>query len=155
MSLPPPIIPPSLLPPSTPPLLFQPRLQKCVCSIAEDYSVAILSTSERKCLLVAAVHSAPVRDVAWRLREDFLLVSCTDGKLYVWQIETGIHVHLYMYIHTCSCMCHVIYAYILSLLITVVLSLSLSLSHSLSLSLPPSLPPSLRLSGSLCGWRDS
>ena len=51
--------------------------------------MAILSTSERKCLLVAAVHSAPVRDVAWRLKEDFLLVSCTDGKLYVWQIETG------------------------------------------------------------------
>ena len=21
--------------------------------------------------------------------EDFLLVSCVDGKLYVWQIETG------------------------------------------------------------------
>ncbi|CAI8021219.1 WD repeat-containing protein 7 [Geodia barretti] len=68
---------------------INPRLQTCVCSIAEDYSVAILSTSERKCLLVAAVHSSPVRDVAWRLRQDFLLVSCTDGKLYVWQIETG------------------------------------------------------------------
>ena len=60
-----------------------------MCSIAEDYSVAILSTSERKCLLVAACHSSPVDCVRWRLKEDFLLVSCTDGKLYVWQIETG------------------------------------------------------------------
>ena len=82
-------------------VVLQPRLQTCVCSIAEDYSVAILSTSERKCLLVAAVHSAPVRDVAWRLKEDFLLVSCTDGKLYVWQIETGkIHMYIHVYSRT-------------------------------------------------------
>ena len=86
-----------LLPPSLPPSLFyQPRLQTCVCSIAEDYSVAILSTSERKCLLVAAVHSAPVCEVAWRLQEDFLLVSCTDGKLYVWQIETGEYLQVHI-----------------------------------------------------------
>lgn len=43
----------------------QPRLQTCVCSIAEDYSVAILSTSERKCLLVAACHSSPVNSVRY------------------------------------------------------------------------------------------
>lgn len=68
---------------------INPRLQTCVCSIAEDYSVAILSTSERKCLLVAASHSSPVESVRFRLEEDFLLVSCTNGRLYVWQIETG------------------------------------------------------------------
>ena len=51
--------------------------------------MAILSTSERKCLLVAASHSSPVESVRFRLEEDFLLVSCTDGKLYVWLMETG------------------------------------------------------------------
>ena len=66
-----------------------------MCSIAEDYSVAILSTSEKKCLLVAACHSAPVEAIHWRLDEDFLLVSCTDGRLYVWQIETGTQMCLY------------------------------------------------------------
>lgn len=79
--------PPTLL---THPLTSsQPRLQTCVCSIAEDYSVTILSLSERKCLLLAGSHSSPVDCVRWRLEEDFLLVSCVDGKLYVWQIETG------------------------------------------------------------------
>ena len=51
--------------------------------------MALLSLTERKCLLVAACHSSPVECVRWRLVEDFLLVSCVDGKLYVWQIETG------------------------------------------------------------------
>ena len=51
--------------------------------------MALLSLTERKCLLVAACHSSPVECVRWRLVEDFLLVSCVEGKLYVWQIETG------------------------------------------------------------------
>ena len=51
--------------------------------------MTILSLSERKCLLLAGGHSSPVDCVRWRLEEDFLLVSCVDGKLYVWQIETG------------------------------------------------------------------
>ena len=79
--------PPTL--PTHPLTSSQPRLQTCVCSIAEDYSVTILSLSERKCLLLAGSHSSPVDCVRWRLEEDFLLVSCVDGKLYVWQIETG------------------------------------------------------------------
>ena len=71
-------------------LCQQPRLQTCVCSISKDYSVAILSTSERRCLLVAACHSAPVTTIRWRLEDDFILVGCMDGKLFVWQIETGL-----------------------------------------------------------------
>ena len=69
--------------------LLQPRLQTCICSIAEDNSVAVLSTSQNKCLLLASCHISPVVSVHWRLEEDFLLVHCSDGRLYVWQIETG------------------------------------------------------------------
>ena len=72
----------------------QPRLQSCVCSIADDNSVALLSTSERKSLLLASRHSAPVESIYWRLEEDFILVKCADGRLYVWQIETGLFVCL-------------------------------------------------------------
>ena len=79
--------------------------------------MAILSTSERKCLLVAAVHSAPVRDVAWRLKEDFLLVSCTDGKLYVWQIETGttlnVHIQCQVHVYTCTLCTYIVHVYTL------------------------------------------
>ena len=57
--------------------------------MAEDHSVAILSTSQTKCLLLASCHTSPVLSVHWRLEEDFLLVNCADGRLYVWQIETG------------------------------------------------------------------
>ncbi len=60
--------------------------------------MAILSTSERKCLLVAACHSSPVETVRFRLEEDFLLVSCTDGKLYIWQIETGTYIYVHVHI---------------------------------------------------------
>ena len=82
--------------------LLQPRLQTCICSIAEDNSVAVLSTSQNKCLLLASCHISPVVSVHWRLEEDFLLVHCSDGRLYVWQIETGktgfsCHIRLFLF----------------------------------------------------------
>jgi len=66
---------------------IQPRLQTCICSVADDHSVAILSTSEKKCLLLAASHASPIVGIHWRPAEDFLLVNCADGRLYVWQVE--------------------------------------------------------------------
>ena len=72
------------LPPSN-----APRLQSCLCSVADDHSVAIISLKECRCLLMAASHVFPVAGIRWRLAHDFLLVACTDGTLYVWEIETG------------------------------------------------------------------
>lgn len=69
---------------------FQPRIQHCICSVAKDHSVCLISLKERKCVLLASRHLFPVACIKWRPMDDFMMVSCTDGTLYVWQMETGI-----------------------------------------------------------------
>jgi hypothetical protein len=39
--------------------------------------------------MLASRQIFPVVSIKWRPQEDFLLVSCTDGSLYIWQMETG------------------------------------------------------------------
>ena len=67
----------------------QPRILSSVCSVASDHSVALLSLKERKCVMLAGRHLFPVKAIRWRPLDDFMVVSCTDGTVYVWQMETG------------------------------------------------------------------
>ena len=60
-----------------------------MCSVASDHSVALLSLKERKCVMLAGRHLFPVKAIRWRPLDDFMVVSCTDGTVYVWQMETG------------------------------------------------------------------
>lgn len=39
--------------------------------------------------MVASNHLFPILFVKWRPLDDYLLVKCSDGGLFVWQIETG------------------------------------------------------------------
>jgi hypothetical protein len=39
--------------------------------------------------MVASRHLFPVLFVKWRPLDDYLIVKCTDGGVYVWQMETG------------------------------------------------------------------
>ena len=39
--------------------------------------------------MLASLHSFPVETIKWRALDDFLVVGCTDGSVYVWQMETG------------------------------------------------------------------
>ena len=32
----------------------------------------------------------PVSTIKWRPLEDFMIVGCVDGSVYVWQMETGL-----------------------------------------------------------------
>lgn len=57
--------------------------------MGQDHSVAICGLRERKILLLASRHTFPVQTIRWRVKEDFMVVGCTDGTVYVWQIETG------------------------------------------------------------------
>ena len=57
--------------------------------MASDHSVALLSLKERKCVMLAGRHLFPVKAIRWRPLDDFMVVSCTDGTVYVWQMETG------------------------------------------------------------------
>lgn len=72
-----------------PPPMLNIKVQYCICSIASDHSVALFSLKERKIVLLANRQSYPVVGLRWRINDDFLLIKCSDGSLYVWQIETG------------------------------------------------------------------
>lgn len=65
------------------------RILKCICSVASDHSVTLLSLQERKCITLASRHLFPVVTIKWRPLDDFLIVGCSDGTVYVWQMETG------------------------------------------------------------------
>ncbi|XP_013136579.1 PREDICTED: WD repeat-containing protein 7 [Papilio polytes] len=65
------------------------RIQKCICSVASDHSVTLLSLTERKCVTLASRHLFPVVSIKWRPADDFMVVGCSDGTVYVWQMETG------------------------------------------------------------------
>ncbi|XP_064598877.1 WD repeat-containing protein 7-like isoform X2 [Liolophura sinensis] len=72
------------------------RILSCIGSVASDHSVTLLSLKERKCILLAGRHLFPVRTIKWRPLDDFMVVGCTDGTVYVWQMETG---HLDRVVH--------------------------------------------------------
>ncbi|XP_071942422.1 WD repeat-containing protein 7-like isoform X1 [Antedon mediterranea] len=72
------------------------RVLMCVCTVASDHSVALLSLRDRKCVMLAGRHLFPVKQIKWRPAEDFLIVGCQDGSVYVWQMETG---HLDRIVH--------------------------------------------------------
>lgn len=59
--------------------------------MASDHSVALLSLTERKCVVLASRHLFPVVSIKWRPLDDFVVVGCTDGSVYVWQMETGMY----------------------------------------------------------------
>ncbi|XP_060537415.1 WD repeat-containing protein 7 isoform X2 [Cylas formicarius] len=65
------------------------RIQKCICSVASDHSVTLLSLAERKCVCLASRHLFPVTTIKWRSKDDFIIIGCSDGTVYVWQMETG------------------------------------------------------------------
>ncbi|KAJ8707045.1 hypothetical protein PYW08_011179 [Mythimna loreyi] len=72
-----------------PPHNCSPRIQKCICSVASDHSVTLLSLTERKCVTLASRHLFPVLAIKWRPADDFMVVGCSDGTVFVWQMETG------------------------------------------------------------------
>lgn len=65
------------------------RFLQCICSVGQDHSVAVCGLRERKVLLLASRHTFPVETIRWRVKDDFMVVGCTDGTVYVWQMETG------------------------------------------------------------------
>ncbi|GBP86184.1 WD repeat-containing protein 7 [Eumeta japonica] len=72
-----------------PPHTCTTRIQKCICSVASDHSVTLLSLAERKSVTLASRHLFPVVTIKWRPADDFIVVGCSDGTVYVWQMETG------------------------------------------------------------------
>lgn len=68
---------------------LQTRILSCICSVANDHSVALISLKEKRTLVFASRHMFPVQSIKWRPIEDFMVISCTDFTAYIWQMETG------------------------------------------------------------------
>ncbi|XP_048418473.1 WD repeat-containing protein 72-like isoform X2 [Stegostoma tigrinum] len=66
-----------------------PEIHQCICCLANDNSVALLSLQYRTCLMHARKHLSPVKIIKWRPAEDLLIVGCDDGAAYIWDVETG------------------------------------------------------------------
>ncbi|XP_003744606.1 WD repeat-containing protein 7 [Galendromus occidentalis] len=64
------------------------RVLQCICSIGADHAVSLLHLKDRKCILLASRHLFPVTNIKWRPLDDFMIVGCADGSVYVWQMET-------------------------------------------------------------------
>ena len=79
-----------------PPMNCNQRILTSICSVGSDHTVALLSLKERKCIMLAGRHLFPVQVIKWRPLDDFMVVSCSDGTVYVWQMETG---HLDRVVH--------------------------------------------------------
>uniref|UniRef100_A0A8C6UPG3 WD repeat domain 7 n=1 Tax=Neogobius melanostomus TaxID=47308 RepID=A0A8C6UPG3_9GOBI len=75
------------------------RVQHCVCSVASDHSVGLLSLKERKCIMLASRHLFPIQVIKWRPADDYLVVGCSDGSVYVWQMDTGTRSHTRPYLN--------------------------------------------------------
>ncbi|XP_013915172.1 PREDICTED: WD repeat-containing protein 7-like [Thamnophis sirtalis] len=39
--------------------------------------------------MLASRHLFPIQNIKWRPSDDYLVVGCTDGSVYVWQMDTG------------------------------------------------------------------
>lgn len=79
-----------------PPDNCNPRVLSSVCAVASDHSLSLLSLKERKCIMLASRQLFPIRTVKWRPHDDFVVIGCSDGTVYVWQMETG---HLDRVVH--------------------------------------------------------
>ena len=73
---------------------WQSRVQMSVCAVASDHSLSLLSLRDNKCILLASRQLFPIHVVKWRPHDDFVVIGCTDGTVYVWQMETGM-IHTY------------------------------------------------------------
>ena len=72
------------------PKMTNTRLNCGICSVGQDNSVAILSLSEFREVLLCGNHSSAVTHVRWKPAEDLMLVRCKDGRVYIWQMDTGV-----------------------------------------------------------------
>ena len=58
------------------------RIGHCICGVASDHSVTLLSLKERRCIMLASRQIFPVTSIKWKPLDDFLLVGCSDGSVW-------------------------------------------------------------------------
>ncbi|KJE93029.1 hypothetical protein CAOG_03891 [Capsaspora owczarzaki ATCC 30864] len=64
-------------------------MQSFVCSVAQDHSVCVYSLSDLRYRHQLGGHIFPITTVQWSVDDDYVVVGCTDGTVYVWQLSTN------------------------------------------------------------------
>ena len=72
-----------------PPPEAGPKMRHCVCSVGSDNSLAVLSLDDMKCQYLFGGHPYSITSLHWHLRDDYIIIACADGTVYVWQMGTG------------------------------------------------------------------
>ena len=85
---------------------WQTRVQMSICAVANDHSLSLLSLRDNKCILLASRQLFPIHVVKWRPHDDFVVIGCTDGTVYVWQMETGQRHYVSHAWHIYAASCH-------------------------------------------------
>ncbi len=65
------------------------RWRHCFLSVGSDRTVSLFSLQNYNCQYVFVGHSAAVETIVWRDDQDFLVVGCSDGGVFVWELGTG------------------------------------------------------------------
>lgn len=71
-----------------------------MCSVASDHSVAMLALKDKKCIMLASRHLFPIQIIKFRPLDDFMIVGCSDGSVYVWEMETGLYFNYLNFIYS-------------------------------------------------------
>ncbi|KAF9973369.1 hypothetical protein BGZ73_003401 [Actinomortierella ambigua] len=61
------------------------RLRKCMVSIAEDYSISVISFEEMSCIYLFGAYQHRLLSIQWRPPEDYVVLCYSDGVALVWQ----------------------------------------------------------------------
>jgi WD40 repeat protein len=64
------------------------RWKSCFLSVGGD-AVCVLSLQNFNCQYVLGGHSSDLVSLVWRADQDFLVVGCNDGAVFVWELGTG------------------------------------------------------------------
>ncbi|EDQ87894.1 uncharacterized protein MONBRDRAFT_33150 [Monosiga brevicollis MX1] len=65
-----------------------PRWRNCVAAINGDNSVCIYDIDKGICAARLAGHAYPISRLRWMAEDDFLLVECNNGMVYIWQLSS-------------------------------------------------------------------
>jgi WD40 repeat protein len=64
------------------------RWRHCFLSVGGD-AVCLFSLQNYNCQYLFAGHTAAIDSIVWREDQDFLIVGCCDGAVFVWELGTG------------------------------------------------------------------
>eukprot|EP00045_Choanoeca_perplexa_P016001 m.209438 g.209438 ORF g.209438 m.209438 type:complete len:1171 (+) comp17141_c0_seq1:28-3540(+) len=66
-----------------------PKWRNCICAVNTDNSVCLYDIDKGLCALRVAGHAHPIARVKWLPEDDFMVVECDNGAIYIWQLSSS------------------------------------------------------------------